>query len=95
MEQFPFGCYAVVQQDKGKEGNCVSGARGLEGVLAGFARKTKAKMVYVPEKSMVYVSSSVYLDRNEFQIAEAMAQKKMQERLAAVKEGQRIDVKTS
>eukprot|EP00961_Rhodomonas_salina_P060893 817650-Rhodomonas_salina.1 len=51
-------------------------------------------MVYVPEKSMVYVSSSVYLDRYEFPIAEAMAQKKMQERLAAVKEGLRVDVKT-
>eukprot|EP00961_Rhodomonas_salina_P167453 2256333-Rhodomonas_salina.1 len=95
MEQFPFDCYAVVQQDKGKEGNGVSGARGLEGVFVGFARKTKAKMVYVLEKSMVYVSSSVYLDRDEFPIAEAMAQKKMQERLAAVKEGPRIDVKTS
>eukprot|EP00961_Rhodomonas_salina_P211911 2861493-Rhodomonas_salina.1 len=63
MEQFPFGCYTVVQRDKGKEGDCVSGARGLEGVFVGFARKTKAKMVYVPEKSM-YVSTSVYLDRD-------------------------------
>eukprot|EP00961_Rhodomonas_salina_P229319 3099175-Rhodomonas_salina.1 len=52
-------------------------------------------MVYVQEKSMVYVSSSVYLDRDEFPIAEAMVQKKMQERLAVVKEGPRIDVKTS
>eukprot|EP00961_Rhodomonas_salina_P154526 2081460-Rhodomonas_salina.1 len=51
-------------------------------------------MVYVPEKSMVYVSTSVYLDRDEFPIAEAMEQKKMQERLAAVKEGPRVDVKT-
>eukprot|EP00961_Rhodomonas_salina_P007253 98012-Rhodomonas_salina.1 len=110
MEQFPFGCYTVVQLDKGKEGdgvagerglegkegNGVSGARGIEGVfqVVGFARKSKAKMVYVQEKSMVYVSFSVYLDCDEFPIAEAMAQKKMQERLAAVKEGPRVDVKT-
>eukprot|EP00961_Rhodomonas_salina_P216664 2926911-Rhodomonas_salina.1 len=51
-------------------------------------------MVYVPERSMVYVSTSVYLNRDEFPIADAMAEKKVKERIREAGLGPCIDVKT-
>eukprot|EP00961_Rhodomonas_salina_P255365 3451209-Rhodomonas_salina.1 len=51
-------------------------------------------MVYVPERSMVYVSTLVYLDRDEFPIADAMAEKNMKEQIREAGLGPRIDVKT-
>eukprot|EP00961_Rhodomonas_salina_P138411 1861714-Rhodomonas_salina.1 len=51
-------------------------------------------MVYVPELSMVYVSTSVYLDRDEFPIVDAMVEKKVKEQIREAGLGPRIDVKT-
>ena len=66
----PFGCYAVLTKEKGVESDGLTAPKNLEGVFLGFARRSKAKLIFIPEKMAVYVSSSIYTDESEFPIAE-------------------------
>ena len=81
FEQEPFGCYGVVHRAKGKEGDGFTGVRGLEGVFLGYARRSKAKLLYVPEKGTVYVSSSIYLDSEDFPITRAQEEERQRQQL--------------
>ena len=66
----PFGCYAVLTREKGVESDGLTAPKNLEGVFLGFARRSKAKLIFVPAKMAVYVSTSIYMDKSKFPIAE-------------------------
>ncbi len=50
-------------------------------MFVGFALHLKAKLVYVPERNTVFITQSVYLDRDEFPITEALQTERLKEKL--------------